>query len=387
MARIKAALANAAVMVVSLGIAALLCEAAARLFLDPADYLSVTTEKDDVLGIRIAGGAPGFDAWGFRNTAVPTTADVVAIGDSHTYGNNAKMSEAWPAVAAQETRLSVYNLGLGGYGPNQYYQLLKTRGLGLKPRFVVAGLYLGDDFENAFLMTYGMPAWSSLRTATFSGVNADIWQDAPEAGGPLVGARNWLSRKSIVYRVAVHGPLLGAVKGAMQINRAASGQDPQTTTLSVPAEKISEAFRPIGIRDRLNQKSAAVQEGMRVTFELLARMNALCREHNAQLVVVVIPTKETVFAEYLRKDPNLHLRPVIDDLVENEKAATAKLTAFLASQSIPQIETLAALRRGVSNQLYTRSDRDMHPGRNGYKVIGDEVARFLSGATRTHASR
>jgi hypothetical protein len=387
MARIKTALANAGVLLISLSIAALLCEAGARLLLDPADYLSVTTERDDVLGIRIAGGAPGFDAWGFRNTAVPATVDVVAIGDSHTYGNNAKMAEAWPAVAAQETRLSVYNLGLGGYGPNQYYQLLKTRGLSLKPRFVVAGIYMGDDFENAFLMTYGMPYWSSLRTKTFSGVDANIWQDAPEAGGPLVGVRNWLSRKSIVYRVTVHGPLLGAVKGAMQVNRAAAGQDPQTTTLSVPAETINEAFRPIGIRDRLNQKSPAVQEGMRLTFELLARMNALCRENNAQFAVVVIPTKETVFAEYLRRDPNLHLRPVIDELIDNEKGATAKLAAFLESASIPHIDTLPALRRNVSHQLYTRSDRDMHPGKNGYKVIGDEVARFLAAANRTHAGR
>jgi hypothetical protein len=180
---------------------------------------------------------------------------------------------------------------------------------------------------------------------------------------------------------------MGALKGAVQINRAAAGRDPLTTTLQVPAEKISEAFRPAAIRDRLDQKSAAVQEGMRVTFELLARMNALCREHNAQLVVVVIPTKETVFADYLRKAPDLHLRPVIDDLIENEKAATAKLTAFLNAQGIPHIETLGALRRDVANELYTRSDRDMHPGKNGYRVIGDEVARYLSAAIRTHAGR
>jgi len=255
----------------------------------------------------------------------------------------------------------------------------------LKPRFVIAGLYLGDDFDNAFLMTYGKPYWSSLRTGNFSGVDANIWQDAPQAAGAFAGVRNWLSRKSIVYRVAIHGPLLGAVKGAMQINRAAAGQDPQTTTLTVPGENIIEAFRPIGIRDRLNQKSAAVQEGMRLTFELLGRMNALAREHNAQFVVVLIPTKETVFAEYLRRDPNLHLRPVIDELIVNEQSATAKLVAFLDSASIPHINTLPALRRDVSHQLYTRSDRDMHPGKNGYKVIGEEVARFLAKAAKSHA--
>jgi hypothetical protein len=43
----------------------------------------------------------------------------VGSGDSHTFGNTATMNDSWPSVVARVTGREVYNLGLGGYGPNQ----------------------------------------------------------------------------------------------------------------------------------------------------------------------------------------------------------------------------------------------------------------------------
>ena len=140
---------------------------------------------------------------------------------------------------------------------------------------------------------------------------------------------------------------------------------------------MEEAFRPLGIRDRLDQNSAAVREGMRVTFELLGRMDKACHEHGCQLVVVLIPTKETVFAERLSRDPQMHLGQAIADLVMNETRARESVLAFLARAGIPHVDTLPALRLRTADGLYTRSDRDMHPGPNGYRVIGEAVAEFF----------
>jgi hypothetical protein len=68
---------------------------------------------------------------------------------------------------------------------------------------------------------------------------------------------------------------------------------------------------------------------------------------------------------------------VIADVVRHEQAGRARLLGFLDEAGIPYVETLAALRRNVGGHLYTRSDRDMHPGKNGYGVIGEAVAEFL----------
>jgi hypothetical protein len=50
---------------------------------------------------------------------------------------------------------------------------------------------------------------------------------------------------------------------------------------------------------------------------------------------------------------------------------------FLDRAGIPYVDTLPALKRNVTRHLYTQSDRDMHPGKNGYGVIGEAVADFL----------
>src|SRR5580700_1175979 len=144
-------IANLALLAVSAGIGLLLCEFVSRLILNPADYLSVELVQNDILGAVLpSSAAKGFDKWGFRNREVPITSDIVAIGDSHTYGNTATMEESWPKVLERLTGRHVYNMGMGGYGPNQYFYLLKDRALRLKPRAIICGLYMGDDFENAF---------------------------------------------------------------------------------------------------------------------------------------------------------------------------------------------------------------------------------------------
>lgn len=369
--------AKATLLSVSLAIGMLLCEAGARLLLNPADYLSAKVIRNEVLGITISPNSSGFDAWGFRNKSVPATADIVAVGDSHTYGNTARMDDAWPAVVARATGREVYNLGLGGYGPNQYYQLLMTRGLKLHPKLVICGLYMGDDFENAFMITYGLDHWASLRNGQWGQVNHDIWGASED---PVTGAstRNWLSEHSMVYRLAMHAPFVAMVKEAIRFNQAVSGSDPYTTALTVENEHIREAFRPLGMAERLDQTSGPVREGMRITFHLLEEMAKACRQEGCQFVVVIIPTKETVFAEYLEKRPSLHLYEALKRVVSNEEATRKTVLDFLTGAGIAYVDTLPSLRRSIGQQLYAQTTRDMHPGKNGYRVIGEAVAEYLA---------
>jgi hypothetical protein len=375
--RCKQALAKFVIPVISLSIGLLLCEVGFRLLLNPANYLSARTIQDDVLGITIEPNSSGFDEWGFRNPSVPPAADVVAIGDSHTYGNTAAMEDAWPAVVARETGLSVYNLGLGGYGPNQYYHLLTTKGLKLHPKWVVCGLYMGDDFENAFLITYGLDYWSSLRRGQWDHVNPDIWGNtAPVVWGADI--RNWLSEHSMVYRLVFHGPLVGMMKEAIRFRQTAEKSDPYTTALTIEDRNIREAFRPIGMAERLDQNSGPVREGMRITFELLKKMDQTCKERDCRLLVAIIPTKETVFSEYLEKNSSVHLYEALQKVIVNERAARKVLIEFLDSAEIPYVDTLLALKQSVGRQLYAQTTRDMHPGKNGYRVIGETVAQYIT---------
>ena len=168
-------------------------------------------------------------------------------------------------------------------------RLLTTKALSLHPKWVLCGLYMGDDFENAFSMTYGLDYWSSLRTGHFGPVDSDIWGD-DEPPGRFKVLRNWLSRESMMYRLVVHGPALGAINAALQFKIADRTDDPSVTTLK-DDDGVEEAFRPIRVAAGLEQNRPEVREGMRITFYLLKEMDRVCRENACSFGVVIIPTR------------------------------------------------------------------------------------------------
>src|SRR5271156_6451205 len=133
----KKNLINISVVLVSVCLGLLLCEFVARRVVNPADFLRLEVVPDNILGaVPSADALAGFDRWGFRNREVPATVDIVAVGDSHTYGNTARMVDSWPYVVQRLTGRKVYNMALGGYGPNQYFYLSKTKALTLKPNMI-----------------------------------------------------------------------------------------------------------------------------------------------------------------------------------------------------------------------------------------------------------
>lgn len=375
--KIKKLFINLSVFLVSVAIGMLLAEFGARLVLNPSDFLSLEVVGDPVLGIVPSPSAmAGFDKWGFRNREVPATADIVAVGDSHTYGNTARMKESWPYVLGDLTGQRVYNLGMGGYGPNQYFQLTQAKALTLKPRTIIWGLYMGDDFEGAFSMTYGLDHWAYLRALPPQKVDPDVWE-APIADTWDKRIRVWLSRHSVVYQLIFHAWIGDRVKGDIQIKNASQLYPGVATSLIIPEKHIAEAFRPYGMFTRLDQQNPDIREGMRITFELLKQTDEICRQNHIQFMVVIIPTKEMVFSEYLEHNSKLPLDDVIDKVLVNERAAEEQTFKFLTDANIPYVYPLPAMRASVDKGLYAASAGDMHPNKNGYRVIAETVAAAL----------
>ena len=349
-------------------------EFGARLVLNPSDYLGVEMVQDDVLGaVPSATAKAGFDAWGFRNREVPKTADIVAVGDSHTFGNTAKMDESWPYVLGHLSGRYVYNMGMGGYGPNQYFYLSNSKALGLKPNVIVWGLYMGDDFQNAYAITYGLNYWAKLRQLPNRNVDADIWDPPAPKLTLLKKVRVWLSSHSVIYQIVFHASPGGRLQNEAIIKNAAQIYLGEATSLNIPAKNILESFRPKSMLSRLDQDNPDIREGMRITFELIKEMNETCQQNHIRFVVVVIPIKEEVFSDYLEHDPNLPLNDVVDKLLPNDRLARQKTFEFLTESNIPYVDPLPALKASMGNELYARSATDMHPGKNGYRVIAEAV--------------
>ena len=111
---------------------------------------------------------------------------------------------------------------------------------------------------------------------------------------------------------------------------------------------------------------------------MLGEMSDLCSERGIDFRVVLIPTKEMVFADYLEHRSDLALSNVIDELLSNERQAREKTIAFLDSAGNPYVDTLPFLRQSSDAELYVKSSADMHPNRNGYRVIADAIFESLS---------
>jgi len=110
----------------------------------PINYSSNKLPDPD-LGYRISTDFHEADANGFRN--LPNTGyQLMAIGDSHTYGNNVSSADSWPAVLRRNSNLSVYNFGVGSYGIFAYHAIFKKWSK-LETRAAIIALYPRNDFE------------------------------------------------------------------------------------------------------------------------------------------------------------------------------------------------------------------------------------------------
>jgi len=105
------------------------------------------------------------DILGFRNRSVPNRADIVIIGDSQTYGDNAPLAENWPSYfsgALYNDKLIHYSMATGGWGPVQYLDMMYNAPL-FMPKAVIVAFYTGNDPLEGFIVAYGVDRWKSLR--------------------------------------------------------------------------------------------------------------------------------------------------------------------------------------------------------------------------------
>ena len=105
---------------------------------------------------------------------------------------------------------------------------------------------------------------------------------------------------------------------------------------------------------------------------MLAEMNALARKRGVRIGVVLIPTKERVFAEA----GALPRHAAVERLLDVEALAEQRVTEFLAREGIPFVGALGPLRDALGRGAIYPPDGNGHPRSEGYAVIA-AAARTL----------
>lgn len=376
LSRLLLKLATAGLVGLSTLVAAGLAEVVLRFVVNPADFLLATTIQDEILGLRIPPLTTGHDALGFRNRAVPPRADIVAIGDSMTYGVSAPRDSSWPQQLGVLLGEQVYNMGLGGFGPLQYLHLAKSTARALKPRLLIVGFYFGNDIMDAYYVANGNPYWHSWRVSTTNEHGATAFDRAGQAepAKRFQGLRNWLSRNSVLYSMLRETVLRRfATREQDEIAKRVSADvrmvwndasDPAVRTIFTPQYRLAAV--DLGV--------PAVREGMQISQKAFSELKLEAARQGIPLLVVLIPTKELAYCRHLRasavKMPESYLK-----LCDVEPLTHAEFERFLAGQGIAYVDALPVMESHIDRhiQLYP-ADADGHPQATGYEVIAREVA-------------
>jgi hypothetical protein len=363
------------VVVLSTLIALLLGELFVRFVVNQGDFLFATLVDHPVLGHRIKPHTTGHDALGFRNLAVPERAGVVAIGDSLTYGIGAARDDSWPQQISILLHESVYNMALGGYGPLEYLYLAQHEAKKLRPRLLIVGFYFGNDLIDAYNTVHRRSYWHSWRETDSEdpGESAYFRLLHAEPKKLFAAVRDWLSRNSVLYSMLRLTLLQGL--SFWEQDRMALQATPDRQMIWIDRSKNSTRtiFTPQLRLAALDPGLPSVQQGLRITKRAFSALNTDAVGQGADLLVVLIPTKERVYCRYL-KDTGDPMPSTLGRLCDAEERIKEDLGQFLAANAIKYVDVTAAMEEQVRKhvQIYP-TDSDAHPRATGYSVIARTV--------------
>lgn len=352
-----------------------------------------------VLGVV---GNPGFfehDERGFRNASTVHKAQIVALGDSHTYGTSVEAGDAWPAVLARELGVPVYNMGLGGYGAAHNTENLATA-LDLSPDLVIFALYPGNDFYDDFRF-----ALHNDRLATIISSQAadDAWR--LEQDSSLVDEVEFLFRtvvgtdegrsagvsalgRKVLGWLPEHIRLIGLVR-ALKIQLAGRYEsalldrdfDTAKNSLSDRQRQFVSVFEgpewktlltaPYKLK-AMDDSDPRIRSGIEVTKHMLRQMRDRVAEAGADFQVLLLPTKEYVFWPKVKR-PTGHAQ--LGMLVATEERLGTELKDFLRAEGIRYVDPSPALRNSVKQPYFPNADG--HPNQRGHQIIAWELLSNL----------
>ena len=271
------------------------------------------------------------DILGFRNWSVPNHAEIVTIGDSQTYGNNAPLELNWPSRMGFHLGLEpdqVYNMSVGGWNAPQYLEIF-PKALIFKPKVIIVAFYTGNDAFGSFLHVYGSENWPQLKTDT-----SLTAEDAP--------------------------------------NVPAAFTDKWSTTFG-DGTKIR--FTPKRRLLSNNLDLAPVRAGSEILRKVATNINRRSKELDIPVIFTIIPTKELVYANRIIQDG---IDPPKDykNLIEQESINIKELAEHILSLGGSEyVDVVTPLQVSALTKLLYPKGTSGHPTASGYEVIGATLAK------------
>ncbi len=315
------------------------------------------------------------NALGFRGDGeVPDLVDLVALGDSFTFGVG---SEApWPVLLEGKSGLRVLNLGMGGTNPSKHVAPLVAYGLPRQPELVLEAYFEGNDLYTCYMPPNPLgPRWGDRL------VSPDV------LGGAIEAAR-------LRFRGA--GPTSALSYNIVTpIQREYSGR--RVTLTFSPAYSATLT---------LDRERMLASENWRILSGSLLRMRELAESQSSAFALIYLPERTRVYWPLIREDEEI-LRTLNRDMIYQWQARLGCLVleptrnpgdwqtfreamdetiddqfqllqAFSEQHSIPLLDLTPSLREMAAQGMALADPLETHYNEAANARIAAEIASFLT---------
>ena len=268
-------------------------------------------------GAGFRGGTLGGPPWG------------VAVGDSFTFGLGVNQEATWIAQLANLSRHDIINLGVPGWGPQQYTRTLEQYGLRLKPKIVFYGLFSNDV--------------------------GNVTRFAKDDGHfNRFSLRQFLRLNSITFNLF---------------------RNLRRTKISVKDIELAGVglrFSSESLQSRVSSDSKRFPQGWPLTRQQIETAYNESQRSNATFVLLYFPSKEEVYWKAI-KEKSKSLEP-LDDRIDQLRKTTME---FCHSRGFFCIDLTPALKRRAEQGEKVYFSADSHWNDAGNRIVADEIYKQL----------
>jgi hypothetical protein len=296
---------------------------------DNLDAYRLTPGTDYGAGLR--GNRLGYPGREFDRVKAPGVFRIAALGDSFAVGPAVPFAENYlTLLEAALSDTEVYNFGVSGAGPREYYAILSRDVWVNEPDLVLVSLFVGNDISET-----------------------------------LATPRHLDPRQFALYLLATRAGRLARERWRHEAestaDRPARPELSETTFREVEARRLGVCLCP---------PQAALEKKWRQAFEYLERIVGACRQRRVSVAFVLIPdefqTNPAVW-DVARRDAGLNP----EDL--DPEGPQRRLSAWCGGRDVPCLDLLPAFR-GVPD---TYTPRDTHWNARGNRLAAARLAEWI----------
>ena len=330
------------------------------------ELTATTYAPDPELGARLAPlrrdafDTPEFDYTlqtdhaGFTNPEPwPSHADVAVLGDSLLNGTGVGIDGQFTTLLDRRLEdQTVFNLGLPGGGTEHQYRTYRRYAAPLAPDLVIAVLWLMWDIDNSVQFEHWLTEAAGQDFTQYrKSYGTTHRQDAQEATGP---GRIWQSVKDLLGRSLLVRAACGSVKSLL-------GTDPTIDAVTLPDGDTIVLSARGQMRLAAGADRPDTPNIREVFFGPLQRLQTEVEAHGGRFLVVLVPSKEELYAA-----------EAFPEVLRTVREVKAELVA----RQLPVLDLYPEFReRGENASPFYPVD--MHLNALGNQIVADAIERWI----------